>query len=469
MPNALAFAALLLWPVATFAMFNRLPPGRALILSLLVGYLILPPPPAGIDPPLMLPLTKETIPSLAAIVAFLVVVRDWRLLVPEGVVVRGLMLLFLFMPVPIVLSNAEPVYFGSFRLPGLRLTEAMGMIINQGLLLVPFLMARAILRRPEDLRDIVMAIVVAALIYTIPMLIEIRLSPQLNIWIYGYFQHDFSQMMRGDGFRPIVFLYHGLWVAFFTMTAILCAAALSRAESGTQAVLFGAAVVWLMAVLVLSKSVASLLYAMAALPVVWFMSSRMQLRAAVLLALLAVSYPVARGLDLVPTENVVALAERIDADRAQSLEFRLQNEDVLLVRAAEKPVFGWGTWGRNQIWSETGRLLTVTDGRWIILLGVGGWLLLLAEFGLLSLPVFMLWWQSRRSEVSVVPHVATLAVIQAINLVDLLPNATLTPLTWLFAGALLGHVEWLRAQGPRSVPADASPTMARQPAFRTVL
>jgi hypothetical protein len=166
---------------------------------------------------------------------------------------------------------------------------------------------------------------------------------------------------------------------------------------------------------------------------------------------------------------VVALAERIDADRAQSLEFRLQNEDVLLVRAAEKPVFGWGTWGRNQIWSETGRLLTVTDGRWIILLGVGGWLLLLAEFGLLSLPVFMLWWQSRRSEVSVVPHVATLAVIQAINLVDLLPNATLTPLTWLFAGALLGHVEWLRAQGPRSVPADASPTMARQPAFRTVL
>jgi hypothetical protein len=139
----------------------------------------------------------------------------------------------------------------------------------------------------------------------------------------------------------------------------------------------------------------------------------------------------------------------------------MHNEDVLMARAHEKPVFGWGSWGRNQIWSETGRLLTVTDGRWIILFGVGGWTLLLAEFGLLSLPLFLLWWQSRREGVTVAPHVATLAVIHAINLVDLLPNATLTPLTWLFAGALLGHVEWLRAAAPRVV--------MREPAFRTVL
>ncbi len=458
MPNALAFVALILWPVATLVFFRRLPPGRALIASLLVAYLFLPPPPAGVDPPLMLPLTKETIPSLAAFLAFLVVVRDWRALIPEGRVVRVLLALFILLPVPTVLTNPEPVYFEGFGLPGLRLREALGMMINQAILVMPFLMARALLSGEAALRDVALAFVIAGVVYTFPMLIEIRLSPQLNTWIYGYFQHDFGQMIRGDGFRPIVFLYHGLWVAFLTMTAILCAASLSRSADGQKAVMFGVAAVWLLLVLVLAKSLASLLYALAALPVVLFLSPRGQLRVAVLLALLAVSYPVARGLDLVPTERLVAAAERVSPARAQSLDFRFDNETVLLDRAKEKPVFGWGSWGRNQIWDHTGRLLTVTDGRWIILVGAGGWLMLLAEFGLLTWPIFLLWW---RAGPDVPNHVAALAVILAINMVDMLPNATLTPLTWLFAGGLYGFAAKRRRAVSRRV--------ITEPAFRTVL
>jgi len=177
-----------------------------------------------------------------------------------------------------------------------------------------------------------------------------------------------------------------------------------------------------------------------------------------MMAVMAVSYPVARGLDLVPVERIVALAERASPARAQSLEFRFQNEEVLLERAMEKPVFGWGSWGRNQIWDGTGRLLTVTDGRWIILVGVGGWLMLLAEFGLLTLPIFLLWW---RAGPDVPNHVAALAVILAINMVDMLPNATLTPLTWLFAGGLYGFAETRRRAVSRRVMVE--------PAFRTVL
>ncbi len=232
------------------------------------------------------------------------------------------MVLFIFLPVPTVLTNPEPVYFDTFGLPGLRLREAIGMIINQTILLMPFLMARALLSGEAALRDLALAFVIAGVVYSFPMLVEVRLSPQLNTWIYGYFQHDFGQMIRGEGFRPIVFLYHGLWVAFLTMTAILCAASLSRSVNGQTAVMFGAAAVWLLLVLVLAKSLASLVYALAALPVVLFLSPRGQLRVAVFLALLAVSYPVARGLDLVPTERLVATAERISPARAQSLDFR---------------------------------------------------------------------------------------------------------------------------------------------------
>ena len=38
----------------------------------------------------------------------------------------------------------------------------------------------------------------------------------------------------------------------------------------------------------------------------------------------------------------------------------------------------------------------------------------------------------------------TLSLMLAMNLLDLIPNATLTPLSWLTAGALLGNANRLR-------------------------
>jgi hypothetical protein len=48
-----------------------------------------------------------------------------------------------------------------------------------------------------------------------------------------------------------------------------------------------------------------------------------------------------------------------------------------------------------------------------------------------------------------------LALLLAINLIDMIPNATLTPLTWLIAGTLLGMAEALQAnQRARLAPVD---------------
>jgi len=57
MPNALATLALAVWPLVTVFLFLKLPPGRAVIATLLAGYLFLPEPPAGFDLPLIPPLT----------------------------------------------------------------------------------------------------------------------------------------------------------------------------------------------------------------------------------------------------------------------------------------------------------------------------------------------------------------------------------------------------------------------------
>ena len=68
-------------------------------------------------------------------------------------------------------------------------------------------------------------LIVAGLCYSVPMLFEVRMSPQLHTWIYGYFPHSFVQQMREGGFRPVVFLGHGLLTAFFIMSAAVAAAA----------------------------------------------------------------------------------------------------------------------------------------------------------------------------------------------------------------------------------------------------
>ena len=53
MPNPIAFMMLAIWPLVAVALFRKLPADRAVIITLLAGYLILPEPPAVFDLPLM--------------------------------------------------------------------------------------------------------------------------------------------------------------------------------------------------------------------------------------------------------------------------------------------------------------------------------------------------------------------------------------------------------------------------------
>ena len=40
----------------------------------------------------------------------------------------------------------------------------------------------------------------------------------------------------------------------------------------------------------------------------------------------------------------------INEERAHSLEYRLENEDLLIAKALQRPIFGWGGWGRNCVY-----------------------------------------------------------------------------------------------------------------------
>lgn len=449
MPNPIAFLALAIWPLVAVALYGRLRADQALIWTLMLGYLFLPEPPAVFDLPLMPPLNKHNIPALAAFAIAL-----WRYgydgpVLPVSLVGKLLVLTFVLSPIFTVLTNDEPIFFGQVGLPGLAVKDALALMLQQFLLILPFLLARQFLASGGAQRELLKALMIGGLVYSLLMLIEMRLSPQLNLWVYGYYQHLFGQSIRFGGYRPVVFLYHGLWVAFFIMTSTVAAYALWRMDRQAPRWKWLAAALYLTVILFMSKSLGALIFIVMLVPLVVLLGPRAQVKMAIVIATLAVAYPVLKGANLVPEERLLGFAASIDPDRAASLQFRFDNEQTLLDRAYIKPVFGWGSWGRNHILDPvSGNILTVTDGRWIIVIGVYGWVGFLAEFGLLLWPLILLWRESLTPdrEIPMSPLIAPLALLLAINIFDMLPNATLTPLTWLVAGALTGYAEVLRAE-----------------------
>lgn len=441
--NAIAALALLAWPAVSLMLFRYLPIGRALVGSIILAYLFLPPGPAGFDFPVLPPLTKDTIPNIVIVIGALIFARKSIQWLPQNPIAAGLLVIFVMSPIITILTNGEPIFFGQVGLPGLRFREAIALCMQQFLFVAPMLLARHFLANEEGQKTIMYGLVIGSLVYSLPTLMEVRLSPQLNLWVYGFFQHNFDQAVRFGGWRPLVFLYHGIWLAFFGMTAVVCAFALMRAEFGTKKLLLLGAAFYLAAVLVLCKSAGAIVWAMALVPLVLFTSKRIMLTVAAVVASIVLIYPVLKQLGVLPIEELLAWIEGMSLERANSLRFRFTNEDILLERAYQKPWFGWGSWGRNHILDPvSGNFLTVTDGRWIIVIGVYGWLGFLAEFGLLSFPIFLMWWKGTKGDPShLSPYIGAMALLLAINVADLIPNATITPITWLFAGAILGYAE----------------------------
>lgn len=433
---------MLSWPLVVWLLYSRLGPGRALIWSVLGAYLFLPEL-LRIDLPVLPDLDKHTLPALSAAVISYLRLRQRLPVFTGGRVTTLLILCFVISPLMTVLSNRDVIAFanGTF-LPALRIYDSLAVIAMQGLLILPLFLARRDLARPEAIRDLLGALLAGGLLYLVPILIEARLSPQLHSWIYGYFQHDFIQAMRFGGFRPFVFMPHGLWVAFFMLSALLACAALIRDSAGRERLRNILLFPVMAGLLILCKSFGPVFYAICAVPLLLMARLRGLLMISAVLALIVVLYPMLRGAQLVPVNSVLDFAASLNAERAQSFGFRVMNEEALLDRAAVRPWFGWGGYGRGFVHDmATGENISIADGAWIIHIGSFGWLGFLAQFGLLCMPVWLLLREGMARGGVVSRAAASLALIHALNLADLLPNATLTPVTWLTAGALLGYAE----------------------------
>lgn len=442
--------AIFAFPIVALILFKSLVPRNALIWTTLLGYLFLPTA-TSYDLPLLPAIDKDTMPALCAIllllavspktIASLSVQPGW---VPRHKVIRALIFVSLAGALLTVLTNSDALVYGSRVIPGLRVYDGFSDMLGVILHILPLLLARKFLANEEGHRLVLQGLAIAGAIYSLPIIFELVMSPQLNRIVYGFFPHSWAQHIRNGGYRPLVFLHHGLWLGIFMSGTVLAAFACMRVCGAAKKNLYFALGMWLLLILVSVKTLGALMIAILLLPVVAFLKPRGQVLVAAAIAGCILLYPTLRGAGLVPTDQIVESAESIDSGRAASLRFRLKNEDILLAKANQRSLFGWGGWGRSRVYNEKGQDISVTDGLWVGVIGLGGWTGYIGTIGLLCVPILLLAFRGHSSGLTLTT--SCLSLVLAGNLIDLIPNAGLTPVTWLLVGALCGRLELARAQ-----------------------
>ena len=194
-PNLLAVLALWLWPVASIFFYQSKAVVPATIWTILAADLLLP---FGTSFKFtMIPeLDKFSIPTFCALVGCMIVTRRRLQLSNNFGLTEILIFTFLVSPVITCLLNGDTLYYGSTVLPGVGIYDGLSAVLAQFVTLIPFFLGRQFLRNPTDLQRILEILVLAGLIYSVPLLFEIRFSPQLHSWVYGYAPTDFIQEVR---------------------------------------------------------------------------------------------------------------------------------------------------------------------------------------------------------------------------------------------------------------------------------
>jgi hypothetical protein len=339
---------------------------------------------------------------------------------------------------------------------GLGLYDGLSDVVEQFVMWgMPYFLGRLYFADLAAQRDLAIGLMLGGMVYVPLVLIEVRMSPQLHLWLYGFHQHDFAQTVRFGGYRPMVFMQHGIAVAAFMATASLATFWLWLSRSVKN--VWNIPLVFVLPVLLLTTllcksagALALLAGGMGALTLLKYGKTRL---AIVAMILAPVAYMSLRTVGGWSGSELVEAARMVSGDRAESLQTRITSENILWQHAAQQPVFGWGKWGRNLVRNEWGRETAIPDGLWIILVGVYG-VVGLSCFtgGMLVGPLRLI----ARTRARVWNHPAMagavcMSVMLAVHMTDNLFNAMINPIFVLGAGGLAGMSlsPARRAAGPR--------------------
>ena len=420
------------WIPLILGLFSKLRAHRAVIAGFLLAWMFLPQ--FSFPLPGLPDYSKVSAASLGILLATAIFnAKAFRTFQFQSVDVP--MLAWCVLPIFTSISNGLGLYEG--------ISFALDKIFLWG---IPWYIGRIYFNTPDHLRDLALGMFIGGLVYMPFCLFEVAMSPRLHRMLYGFHAHSFGQARRGGGWRPVVFMEHGLMVAMWMTTACLCGLTL-LAGGGLRRMpaafrnllwpLWGA----LLVTTFLCKSTGAIFLLLLG-TAVFFGARMIKTRLPFFLLLsLPLLYMALRGTGTWTAQNLIdAAGGASSAERAGSLEYRINNENILVEKALERPWLGWGRYRRSYVRDENGEVVSVPDGLWVLSLGRDGVLGLTAMTATLMLPCLLFlrrfppkeW---RRSEVAAM---VGLPLVMGLFMIDNLFNNMFNPVLLLAGGGMAG-------------------------------
>ncbi len=427
------------WPLLSLFFFVALPPRRAVLMSIMGGWLILPQ--AAINIQGLPDYTRFTAALLGAFLG--VVFFDLgRLFQIRWRWFDLFALLLCICPLPTSISNELGAFGGVY--------DGASAIFQQCTIYgFPYVLGRLYFSDRDGIRDLAISFIIAALVFAPFCLLEMRLSPRFHYWVYGYHTSSLTTVKRLGGYRPRVFFRSGIETGMLMAAASLISFWLWRARSIKSVSVIPIAIVTAGVTSTFALCRALNGYGLYILGLVctgglkWF-RLRVMVAALVLAPAGYIGLRVMTGWE---AKRLTDLAYEISPDRAASLRSRIGHEVRLIEHAWKRPIFGWGGYSRNRpdFFGDDTAAGTmgneyVTDSLWIVVFGKLGLVGLVSLCGVFVLPPCLL---TRRLPAGLwlTPEFApagALALVLGMFFVDCLFNAMLNPIYFVAAGALMG-------------------------------
>jgi hypothetical protein len=412
-PNKLAIFVLFAWPLIMIILGMIMPIRRVVLISIIGGNLFLPP--TGIVLSGMPNYTKLLAAGIGALLpAFIFAFADLTRFRPK--------LLDMFFIGFLIAPGISSI------LNGLGPYDAVSVTINRFLEWgVAYWLGRTLFTDLPALRDLCIAVVVSGMLYAPLCMYEIVMSPQLNRIFYGFRPSEWVMTKRLGGWRPMVFMQHGLALAAWMAAAALVAWVLWRSKAIRN--IWGIPISWiaigLVILTILLRSTGAAMLLLGLIATAEFIQTT-RLRPLLLVLVIApIGYI---GLRTVGWEGnqLVELVAPLGDERAGSLNMRLENDQMIVDKVMHnRPVFGWGGWGRWRVQDDWGNDITVSDSWWSILVGTTGIFGLACTYAIFISPLFPLSLHKSRRRIFIGPLGAAWAIGLGILLfvIDSLANA----------------------------------------------
>jgi hypothetical protein len=441
------------WVPCVLLLFLWLPPRRAVITAFMGGWLFLPA--ATFQLPGIPDYSKMAATCAGVLLAALIFDTDTLLSFRPR-----------WFDLPMVLWCLCP--FGTNAAENIDLWDSFSWSVNQFITWgMPYFIGRVYFTDAAAVRELAIGLFMSGLVYIPICLFEIRMSPQLGKWIYGL-DAGYSGQRLG-GWRPTGLMASGLMLGMWMTAASLCGVwlwytgslkRLGRYKAGTL-------VLALVIVTILCKSTGALVLLLGGLGLLWAIRYTKVAFLYLFLCAVPVVYPVIRADGMWDGSQAVAWAKStFGADRAQSLQFRFKNEDILAEKAMRRATWGWGRFGRSRVYDENGKDISTTDGLWIITLGMLGTVGLSAVTAIFLLPGILFWWRTKAADWSdpSFAAIAAFSMILALYAVDNILNAMINPVMTVCMGAISGAA--LRRMTPAAAAAGQQQLVSAHLALR---